>query len=431
MSTAAQYDLIVIGGGPVGLSTAFHASQRGLKTLVLEKHGYFNDLGSSAGYSRQFRLQYDQQHMSELCLASLQYWQQIQALSDEPLIGDEGSLWFGQKGVKDAREGGIVEAEKTMDALNIPYERLADATAIQRKACFAGLPKEYYGFFQSNGGTINIKQTERSLFNAGLNSGCVTYREWENVQTITSLADDIVEVTTQHSAEEGITNTRYTSKKLAITTGAYINETVRSLGVSVPIIIWQMASAYFKKVDPVATTPSWFVFQQAENESDPRTATNSLLCGFPELEWANPGYIRVATNFPEDAIIYDPNDRQLAPSKQSLAVASSWVEQFMPGLEPTPYFTTTCLIALDDSRLKKGQKKAEFFLDYMPDSIPNNKNIVTYTAGWAGKFIPILGDMICQMLENDALTEFNFSVSYSTFSIPKSHFAIAWQTINI
>jgi sarcosine oxidase len=67
-------------------------------------------------------------------------------------------------------------------------------------------------------------------------------------------------------------------------------------------------------------------------------ATNSLLYGFPELEWANPGYIRVATDFPDNKIIYHPSERHLATDEDSLQVTLSWVEQFMPGFEPTSHF---------------------------------------------------------------------------------------------
>lgn len=69
-----SYDLIVIGGGPIGLSTAYHAAKRGLRTLVLEGAGFFNDAGSSAGASRQFRLQYSQPYMAELSVAAQTYW---------------------------------------------------------------------------------------------------------------------------------------------------------------------------------------------------------------------------------------------------------------------------------------------------------------------------------------------------------------------
>jgi sarcosine oxidase/L-pipecolate oxidase len=425
MNKMQVYDLIVIGGGPVGLSTAYHAAVRGLKTLVIEKFGYFNNLGSSAGYSRQFRLQYSQQYMSELSLSSLPFWQDLQQHSTEQLLGGQGSLWFGQKSLSGTQEGGIVDAEKTMDALGIPYNSLENAAAIEATASFENLPTEYYGFLQPDGGTINIKATEAALFNAGLATGLVTYQEWESVVDIASLADDTVQVTTQRSGEGDDTKSVYRCRKLAITSGAYINDTVSSLDVKVPILIWQMASAYFKKIDPSVVVPSWFVFQGPENAGDTETATNSLLYGFPEVEWANPGYIRVATDFPDYEIIYDPKDRHLAPSEESLQVASSWVEQFMPGLDPTPYFTTTCLIALCDQPLQGEEFQPEFFLDYMSDTVLNNKNIVIYTAGWAGKFIPILGDMICQMIVDENLTEFN----YGNYIIARSNFAIKWQNL--
>jgi glycine/D-amino acid oxidase-like deaminating enzyme len=44
-----NYDVIVIGGGPMGLSTAYHLSKRNTRTLVLEQFTFFNQLGSSAG----------------------------------------------------------------------------------------------------------------------------------------------------------------------------------------------------------------------------------------------------------------------------------------------------------------------------------------------------------------------------------------------
>ena len=426
MADIDTYDLIVIGGGPIGLSTAYNASKRQLKTLVIEKFSYFNNLGSSAGHSRQFRLQYAQQYMSELCLSSVPFWQDLQTHATETLVGDVGSLWFGQTGVSGTQEGGIIDAEATMDALGIPYDSFPDAAALEAQFDFENLPEDYYGFVQNDGGIINIKATEQALFNAALASGFVTFKEWESVVDIAPQNDDTIHITTQRSGKDSSTPLIYHTQKLAITTGAYINDSVSSLGVSVPILIWQMASAYFKKIDPTVSFPTWFVFQEPENSNDPITATNSLLYGFPEVDWANPGYIRVATDFPDHTIISDPKQRHLAPSADSLAVASSWVSQFMPGLDTTPYFTSTCLIALCDEPLEDGEVQPEFFLDYMSDTILNHKNIVTYTAGWAGKFIPIMGDMICQMIEDETLTEF----TYGQYTIPRSHFAIKWQPVS-
>ena len=88
----------------------------------------------------------------------------------------------------------------------------------------------------------------------------------------------------------------------------------------------------------------------------------------------------------------------------------------MVGLDPTARFTSTCLIALatDASR--------ELLLDYTPAWGSPHANIVTYTAGWAAKYIPILGDMIVRMLAEP--TE---NLTYGNYSIALKNFAVAWK----
>jgi len=394
----SQYDLIVIGGGCIGLSTAYHAARRGLKTLVIEKDRYFNDQGSSAGDSRQFRLQYAQDYMAELCIASQSFWQELDALTEETLLGDDGSLWFGDPRLN-SQEGGIDAAKATMDALGIPYTPLT-AAQIEQQYQFKDLPPDYEGFFQADGGTINLKATEQTLYDQALNSTLVDFHELEEVSHIDSAADGVITITTAQG--------QYQAGKLAITTGPYVNHTVESLSLEVPIIIWPMSSAYFEKTQHDIQYPSWFVFQEPVDSAQ--------FYGFPEVDWSNPGYIRVATDFPDDGIILsDPDNRPSEPSEQSLALDAQWVRDHMTGLSDEPFFTSTCLIAL----AQDGSK--QLLLDYMPDHIANNKNIVTYTAGWAAKLTPILGDMICQMLEADI-----DSFTYGPYTISRDNFAINW-----
>jgi glycine/D-amino acid oxidase-like deaminating enzyme len=53
-----NYDIIVIGGGAIGLDTAYYLGKRKAKTLVLEQFTFVNQLGSFAGVSRQFQIPY-------------------------------------------------------------------------------------------------------------------------------------------------------------------------------------------------------------------------------------------------------------------------------------------------------------------------------------------------------------------------------------
>ncbi|PCJ12047.1 MAG: FAD-dependent oxidoreductase [Gammaproteobacteria bacterium] len=393
-----QYDLIVIGGGPVGLSTAFQASLSGKRTLVLEQYSFLNNEGSSAGASRQFRLQYAQTYMAELAIASQDYWTELQRYSFDSLVTRCGSLWFGDPSL-DSQEGGIKSAEEVMDALDIPYIKL-DANEIESKFFFKDLPTDYSGFFQPDGGIINLKATEQTLINQCIDSDLVDLVEWQAVTEI--------DVSVENSIKISTATDNFECAKLAITTGPYSNDTMALLNLKIPFYIWQMSSAYFKIIEPNITLPTWFVFQNP--------ADSALFYGFPEVDWANPGYVRVATDFADHGNIYNPDERAEAPSPNSLALDSSWVGQHMVGLDDTPRFTSTCLISLAEDSEK------ELLLDYLPSAMPNSKNVVVYTAGWAGKFIPILGNMIGQMLESE-LTSFN----YRGYSIDRSNFSIDWQ----
>ena len=114
----------------MGLSTAWNASKRGLRTLVVEQFGFFNNLGSSAGASRQFRLQYAQQYMAELALASQSFWSELQNLTRDTLVTQCGSLWFGDPALS-SQEGGIQAAEDMMDALGtVSYTHLTLPTIL-------------------------------------------------------------------------------------------------------------------------------------------------------------------------------------------------------------------------------------------------------------------------------------------------------------
>lgn len=53
--TSDVFDVIVVGGGPVGLSATYEVAKTGAKVLVLEKNNFFNQAGSSNDLARMFR----------------------------------------------------------------------------------------------------------------------------------------------------------------------------------------------------------------------------------------------------------------------------------------------------------------------------------------------------------------------------------------
>jgi glycine/D-amino acid oxidase-like deaminating enzyme len=140
-----NYDVIVIGGGAIGLATAYHLGQRKAKTLVLEQFTFVNQLGSSAGVSRQFRIPYPDEYMVQMALDAEPYWAELQKQTDEPLLDKVGTLWFGDPNVH-STEGNIAEAEKALKALKVPYTTLT-AKEIEENIILRIFLKHIQGFF--------------------------------------------------------------------------------------------------------------------------------------------------------------------------------------------------------------------------------------------------------------------------------------------
>lgn len=380
----AHFDVIVVGGGPIGLSTAYHLSKRNARTLLLEQFTFFNQLGSSAGVSRQFRIPYPEEYMVKMVKQSIPFWDELQSLTATQLRDKVGTLWFGDPTVR-STEGNIGEAEKSLDAQKVPYTKLT-AAEIAREYHFKNLPAKYTGLFQADGASIDLKATLHTLHN------------WNEASTFVTMQDEapVIGITHKKGTFEVVTpRGTFVSKKLVITPGPYVNSVINLLGFHVQATYWNMASAYYKKTTAGIQYPTWFVFQKPEGEN------GNEFYGFPEVAWDCPGYIRVASDFVMKALT-SPQQRTLVPNPQELAYTAAWVKNHMTGLEPVPRFTSTCLVALSKIPNK------ELLVDFAPSYVPNHKDIVIYATGWAGKFVPLLGRILSD-LALDGKTPFDIS----------------------
>lgn len=381
------YDLIIVGGGAMGMATAFYARKKAARILVIDRFDYFqpdsNRLKSnSTGATRQFRVQYSEKYMAQLAMQAKGEWENLEKKHKVSLVSKVGSLWFGDPGV-DSSEGQIDQAIDMMKELKIPYTPLK-AKAIEKKYGFANLPKNWTGFFQEYGGTINVPATFQLFYQAAQNSEKVVFQRNTEVLAVNP-SKRKVEVVTDHGTFSGA--------KVVIAAGPYTNDITKSLGFNLDIIIWQMVSCYFKKHDPSVDYPSWFSFGAAEKWYDP-----NLYYGFEEVDYSHPGYIRVA---PASALhkMRHPKDRTDQPNDLDLHLTEQWVARHMPGLDPEARFKSSCMAALPADGGKK------MFLDFAPIA-KGSQNVVLFSAGWAFKYTPIIGQ-VCADLALTGHTKYN------------------------
>lgn len=52
------FEVIVIGGGAVGLAAAYEVAKGGASVMILEQNNFYNQAGSSGDLARMFRTMY-------------------------------------------------------------------------------------------------------------------------------------------------------------------------------------------------------------------------------------------------------------------------------------------------------------------------------------------------------------------------------------
>jgi glycine/D-amino acid oxidase-like deaminating enzyme len=112
----AGADLVIVGGGIVGAATAFHASQAGLHTLILERRGSLCSL-TTAVAAGGFRLQQDDEEELALARESAVLFLHFAELTGQgdydPGVQQQGYLWLARTDEVARRQRAIVKAQQS------------------------------------------------------------------------------------------------------------------------------------------------------------------------------------------------------------------------------------------------------------------------------------------------------------------------------
>lgn len=133
MTTAAAYDVAVIGLGAMGAHAVQQLAARGARVIGIERYGPFNDRGSSHGDSRLIRLGYfEGADYVPLLRRAFANWRALEARSREELLTVTGVLQIGRPDGKVV--GGLLQSCR---AHGITHEVLEPAAARMRYPAFA------------------------------------------------------------------------------------------------------------------------------------------------------------------------------------------------------------------------------------------------------------------------------------------------------
>ena len=393
------YDVIVVGGGPVGLSAAYQCAVKEKKrVLVIDQYEFGNAYGSSPGFGRQFRICYSELYLCKLAIESSRLWDELmRELNDSSLLKRTGCLWFGDASVESS-EGNIDKAVENLKVLGVEYTLLEGKEEIQQDERFSFVSKavndvqKAKALYLDNGGTINVPALVDSLVKALKCSEKADLVDNTRVRCIDYSLQNEVRVLTDQLPWY------FRAKKVIMTPGTYANHVLSTLTpaftkrISLTIYLW--SSTYFAEKMPPrdlpprsesSAWPVWYFFGQPKG-SENNVHDSNIYYGFPSEE-KRQNYARVAAAFTSsesfDFHLYPPAAGERPLDLDALKFTSAFVEKSMPSLSPTLIDAerSTCVAGFAESTDEKDDG-AGFVLDFVPGAVINNRIVPVHW--WMG-----------------------------------------------
>jgi monomeric sarcosine oxidase len=346
----SHYDLIVLGTGGVGSAALYHAAQRGLSCLGLDRFPPAHDRGSSHGESRLIRLSYfEHANYVPLLKRSYELWDAL----DPGLLHRSGLLYFGPTG------GEIVEGVLGSARLHrLDIEVVEPDTAAQ----FAP-PPGYTVLHEAEAGWLPVERCVLAHLDQAGAAGA--HHRWGESVIEWSPDGQGVTVTTDSDY--------YSAGALVIAGGPWNGQLLPAL--ELPLTVHRKHLHWFRCDDPRYSSGFFFDLPHGH------------FYGFP----AQDGRLKLAEHTGGEAVS-DPLTADRSPDPVDDQRIEAFVRAHLPGVSPQRLDHQTCFYTRTPDE--------HFFVDRYPGS-----DNVAYAAGLSGhgfKFASALGEALVDLATGES-----------------------------
>ena len=153
-------DLVVIGGGVMGLFTAYHASERVDRVVVLERGRIGDPMTASFGRTRSYRSDYLDPGYARLAREALRLWEEFERQTGTAALIRCGCMNIAKRSVTpDLRSTYGHRSHRVLEELGVPSVSLAGKAL---RARFPYLEADV-GYLDLDGGVVNLPAVTAAL----------------------------------------------------------------------------------------------------------------------------------------------------------------------------------------------------------------------------------------------------------------------------
>ncbi|CAL1547826.1 unnamed protein product [Lymnaea stagnalis] len=366
----AAYDVIVIGAGIEGSSSAYNLVKKGKKVLLLEQFPLPHSRGSSHGQSRIIRYAYEEDFYVKMMVDAFPLWKELEEESGAEFYIKHGLFEMHQE---DSQS--LQNIAANLRAFKVQHEMLTPADVKSRfPAITAG--DKCGGIWDPNGGVLKADRALAAYQTVFKRLGG-TLRDGEPVTLVTP--GDVVTVSTRSG--------QYTASSLVIAAGAWSGRFCSALGLNVPLDPLRTVVLYWKVINDGASDYAPGKFPCF---IDSRTVEDCIVYGFPMQEY--PGLVKACLHY----------GAKIDPDERDKVVGDEWIVEKVKNILASTFKNLESTPSIKEYCIYTNTPDNHAYIDKHP-KYPNIV-IATGFSGHGFKIAPAVGRAVSELVLKQAPT---------------------------
>jgi sarcosine oxidase len=348
-----RFDVVIVGGGPMGTAAARALSARGRAVVLLERFTIGHDKGSTAGTTRNFRLTYHDPLYVRMARRSWERWRELEDEAGVELMRVVGGLDRGA--ATDASARALEHAGERL-------ERPSDAEVAERWPMLRFPPRSSF-VYQPDGAVLRSREALRTIARLAIARG-TDVREETAAESISAGGEGVEVVTAASTIRAPVA---------IVAAGAWTGSLLEPAGIPLTLHPTLEQSTYF---DTDATELPTVIDWDETPGQPPYIVPDPF----------EPGTIKAGAHL--SGPVVDPDTRSFEADETRERRVADWVGRRLVSAA-TPLRSETCLYT-------KTQDE-DFVLDRVGPIV-----VASPCSGHGFKFTPLIGEVLADLVTGEA-----------------------------